>query len=194
MTIDWFPLADSLRVAGASTAAALGVGLWLGWALGLRRWRAGWLVETLLSWPVAMPPLILGTYLFVTFGPWPRILSLRMAATAGAVCILPAIAGAARAAFLGVPREIPRAARSLGATEWRVFWVAALPLAYRPILAASVLAFARVFNEFAATVLLAGFLHRVPQAMAAPYLVTLTAVALGAGGLARWIGPRQEPV
>jgi molybdate transport system permease protein len=48
------------------------------------------------------------------------------------------------------------AARTLGASEWRVFSEVALPLAWPGVLAGTILSFARALGEFGATLLLAG--------------------------------------
>jgi molybdate transport system permease protein len=45
-------------------------------------------------------------------------------------------------------REYGDAARSLGCSEWRIFWRVMLPLSWRPILAAAGVAFARVLAEW----------------------------------------------
>ena len=46
--------------------------------------------------------------------------------------------------------------RSLGASEWKLFWRVTLPLARRSILAATVLAFARALGDFGVTLMVAG--------------------------------------
>jgi molybdate transport system permease protein len=61
-----------------------------------------------------------------------------------------------RAALETVDRTYEKAARNLGANEWRVFWQVSLPLARRPVVAASVLAFARSLGDFGITIMLAG--------------------------------------
>ena len=61
-----------------------------------------------------------------------------------------------RAALESVDLACERAARSLGASEWRLFWRVSLPLASRPIAAATVLAFARSLGDFGATLMIAG--------------------------------------
>jgi molybdate transport system permease protein len=55
-----------------------------------------------------------------------------------------------------VDRACERAGRSLGASEWRIFWRVSLPLARRPIAAAAALAFARSMGDFGATLMIAG--------------------------------------
>jgi molybdate transport system permease protein len=55
-----------------------------------------------------------------------------------------------------VEPELMNAARTLGASEWRVFRRVALPLAGPGILAGTILSFARALGEFGATLMLAG--------------------------------------
>ena len=56
-----------------------------------------------------------------------------------------------------MPQErLLQAARTLGASEWRVFREVALPLAWPGILAGTILAFARALGEFGATLMIAG--------------------------------------
>jgi molybdate transport system permease protein len=68
----------------------------------------------------------------------------------------PLLVKTARAALESVDRSYEKAARNLGASEWRVFWRVTLPLARRSILAATVLAFARSLGDFGATLMVAG--------------------------------------
>ena len=69
---------------------------------------------------------------------------------------IPLLVKSARAAFESVDRVYEKAARNLGASEWRVFWRVTLPLARRSIFAAAVLAFARSLGDFGATLMIAG--------------------------------------
>ena len=49
----------------------------------------------------------------------------------------------AQAGFETVDRQLEQAARTLGRSEWSVFWSVTLPLAWRSVLAGAVLAFCR---------------------------------------------------
>ncbi len=51
-------------------------------------------------------------------------------------------------------------ARTLGASEWRVFRTISLPLTLRGVAAGAVLAFARAMGEFGATAIVAGMIPR----------------------------------
>jgi molybdate transport system permease protein len=62
----------------------------------------------------------------------------------------------ARAALEQVDSRFFEAARTLGASEWRVFRAVALPLAWPGVLAGTILSFARALGEFGATLMLAG--------------------------------------
>ena len=58
-----------------------------------------------------------------------------------------------------------RAARNLGASEWKVFGRVAIPLARRSILAAAALAFARSLGDFGITIMIAGNIPGRTQTM-----------------------------
>jgi molybdate transport system permease protein len=167
MPVEWSPLWLSLRAAGTATAAALLPGLWLGYVLRDRP-RA----SALAALPLGFPPVIVCAFLLSTYAR--RAFGWEFAAAAGIVYALPLLARAARAAFLEIEPQYAAAARTLGASEWRVFWVIALPLAWRPIFGAASLAFARLLAEFAIVLFLAG------RAPAPPVAAALAAIALAA--------------
>ncbi len=78
------------------------------------------------------------------------------AVAASTVHALPLLVKTARASLESVDRSYEKAARNLGASEWRVFWRVSMPLARRSVLAATVLAFARSLGDFGATLMVAG--------------------------------------
>ena len=75
---------------------------------------------------------------------------------AAAVVAFPLMYLTARAALEQVDPHFLQAARTLGASEWRVFREVALPLAWPGVLAGTILSFARALGEFGATLMLAG--------------------------------------
>ena len=94
----------------------------------------------------------------------------------------PLLVISARAALESVDRSYERAARNLGASEWRVFWRITLPLARRSILAAAILAFARTLGDFGITIMIAGNIPGRTQTVA---VAIYDAVESGNGALAR---------
>lgn len=87
-----------------------------------------------------------------------------------------------RAALESVDSTYEWAARNLGAPEWRVFWRITLPLARRPIAAATALAFARAMGDFGVTIMIAGNIPGRTQTVAT---AIYDAVESGQGALAR---------
>ncbi len=75
---------------------------------------------------------------------------------AATVVAFPLMYLTARAALEQVDPNFLQAARTLGASEWRVFREIALPLAWPGILAGTILSFARALGEFGATLMVAG--------------------------------------
>jgi ABC-type Fe3+ transport system permease subunit len=80
-------------------------------------------------------------------GYWP--LTQTCLVFAGVISAGPFFLSAARSAFAGLDPGYGRAARSLGASEWRVFSRIHLPLAFRPILADAAGAFLGVAAQLA---------------------------------------------
>lgn len=195
MQIDWFPLWLSLRVAFLSTAIALAFGLWLAYTLANREFRGKEVLDAVITLPLVLPPTVLGYYLLVVLGrtsplgqAWeaifgsPLVFSWKAAVVAALLHSLPLLVKSARAALESVDRTYERAARNLGASEWRLFWRVTLPLAQRSILAAAALAFARSLGDFGVTLMVAGNIPGRTQTLA---VAIYDAVEAGNGTVAR---------
>ena len=85
---------------------------------------------------------------------------------AATVVVFPLIYKSARAALEQVDKHLEDAARTLGASEWRVFISVSLPLAWKGIFAGIMLAFARGMGEFGATLMIAGNIPGKTQTLA----------------------------
>jgi molybdate transport system permease protein len=177
--IDWSPLWLSLRVASIATVLSLSVGLAAGWALTRWQFRGKNLAEALVTAPIVLPPTVLGYYLLVLLGRssplgelyealfgQPLVFTWQAAVAAACLHAIPLLIRAARAAFEGVNRNLENAARSLGASEWRVFRRVTLPLSKGPVVAAAVFAFARSLGDFGVTIMIAGNIPGKTQTMA----------------------------
>jgi molybdate transport system permease protein len=195
MQIDWFPLWLSLRVAFVSTAVAFAVGLWLAYILANREFRGKEVLDAAVTLPLVLPPTVLGYYLLVLlagnsplgklweniFGS-PLVFTWKAAVVAALLHALPLLVKSARAALESVDRSLERAARNLGASEWRLFWRVTLPLARRSIFAAVALAFARSLGDFGVTLMVAGNIPGRTQTVA---VAIYDAVEAGNTALAR---------
>ncbi len=195
MPIDWFPLWLSLRVAALATALSLALGLWLAYLLAHRRFRGRELLDAGVVLPLVLPPTVLGYYLLVLFGresvlgrfyEWlfgtPLVFTWQAAVLAAMFHAIPLLVLSARAALESVDHSYERAARTLGASEWRLFWKVSFPLARRSIFAAAILAFARTLGDFGITIMIAGNLPGRTQTLA---VAIYDAVESGNGTLAR---------
>jgi molybdate transport system permease protein len=195
MQIDWFPLWLSLRVAIVSTAIAVAAGLWIAYTLANRDFRGKEALDAAVTLPLVLPPTVLGYYLLVLVGRasplgrlWeavfgsPLVFTWKAAVVAALLHSLPLLVKSARAALESVDRSYERAARNLGASEWRLFWRVTLPLARRSIFAAAALAFARSLGDFGVTLMVAGNIPGRTQTVA---VAIYDAVEAGNGTLAR---------
>jgi molybdate transport system permease protein len=189
------PLRLTLQVAGLATLAALAAGTALAWALARFRFPGRDLLDAVCTLPLVMPPTVLGYYLLVLvgrrgiFGAWLQntfgvtlIFTWQGAVLAAAVVSFPLVFKSARAALESVDRDLEDAARTLGVSEWGVFFRVALPLAMRGILAGAMLAFARAMGEFGATLMVAGNLPGRTQTLS---LAVYSAVQAGRDDLAQ---------
>lgn len=195
MRIDWFPLWLSLKVAAIATVLSALLGLWLAYLLANRSFRGKGLLNGAVTLPLVLPPTVLGYYLLVLLGrdgplgrfyEWvfgsPLVFTWQAAVVAATFHTVPLLVILARAALESVDRVYERAARNLGASDWRIFWRVSLPLARRSILAAVALAFARSLADFGITIMIAGNLPGRTQTLA---VAVYDAVETGRGAAAR---------
>jgi molybdate transport system permease protein len=195
LPIDWFPLWLSLRVAGFATVISLTISLYAAYLLSSREWRGKELLDAATTLPLVLPPTVLGYYLLVVIGRGsalgrlyefvvgsPLVFTWQAATLAALFHATPLLVKFTRAAFESLDPSFARAARNLGASEWKVFWRVTVPLARRSILAAAALAFARSLGDFGITIMIAGNIPGRTQTMA---VAIYDAVESGNGALAR---------
>ena len=184
----------SLQVAFVGTAVNVPVALWVSWLLVKRRIPGRFIVDVLVSLPLALPPVAVGFFLLWLLGregpmgsTLYRLMGVEVlftwvaAALASALVSFPLMARAVMAAMGGVDERLEMSARSLGAGPWRVLFTVTIPLAYRGILAGVLLGFVRAVSEFGATIVVAGNIpgrtQTLPSAM-------FTEIQLGNSGAA----------
>jgi molybdate transport system permease protein len=215
---DAFPIGLSLRVAALALLVVTPLGLGIAWAQARRRYRLRAAVDALVLLPLVLPPSVMGFLLVVVFGKrgpvgaWlDEAFGLRLVFTpaaaviASAVVSLPIFVKTAQPAIEAVPRELENVARSLGLGPLAVFLRVTLPSAWRGVLAAAVLGFARALGEFGATLMFAGDIPGRTNTMpleifaafragddrrAGLYVAVLTAASLAVVAAAARLGPR----
>lgn len=164
---EWEVLARSLRVAATAVILSLPPGLILAYVLARGRVRFTFVLDNLIQLPLVLPPVVTGYLLLVLLGPtgwigrllpetWQVPFTWFGAVLAAAVVAFPLLVQTIRVAFEQVDRHWEEAVYVYGGGRWAAFrWVTG-PLAARGIVAGMVLAFARAFGEFGATIVLAG--------------------------------------
>lgn len=183
------PLLLSFEIALVAAAFALAGGVAAGWLLAKRRFPGREVCDTLLTLPLVLPPTVLGYYLLTIIGnrspvgrAWealfggPLVFTKTAAMLAAFLTALPLVVKTARAAIAEVDATAENAARLLGASEWRVARTITLPLAWRGLVAAGALAFARALGDFGATLMVAG---NIPGETRTAALAIYDAVAAG---------------
>ncbi|MEO0888153.1 MAG: molybdate ABC transporter permease subunit, partial [Cyanobacteria bacterium J06648_10] len=166
--LDLSPLWISLRIAVLATVITgfLGVGA----ARFMQDYRGRWrsLLEGFFLAPMVLPPTVLGFVLLLLLGkngPLGSLLSYAginviftwyAAILTASVVAFPLMYKTTLGAFEQIDSSLHRAARTLGASEFTIFWRITLPLALPGLLAGITLAFARALGEFGATLMLAG--------------------------------------
>ena len=143
MTADeWQLLWFTAWVSALSTVLILPLGLATAWLLARRDWPGKSLIETLVSLPLVMPPVATGLILLKILGErgavggfFYRHFDVDIAFTwrgvliALAVMSFPLLVRSTRVAFEQVNPRLEQIARTLGASNARVFWTITLPLA-----------------------------------------------------------------
>jgi len=214
-----FPILLSLRVALLALVFVTPIGITLALVQARLRYPGRSFVDALLLLPLVLPPSVIGYFLVLVFGRhgiggrlFESLFGLRFVFTsagavlAAAVVSLPILVKTAQPSVEAVPRALEDVARSLGLRPWEVFIRVTLPLAWRGIVAAVVLAFVRAIGEFGATLMLAGqvrgrtntmsieiftALQEGDDARAGFYVAILTLISVVVVLLAGRLGPRD---
>ncbi len=166
---DWQVIWFTTWVSALGTLLILPPGLAVAWVLARRDWPGKSVVETLVSLPLVIPPVATGLILLKllgrrgAIGGWLHdsfgfdiVFTWRAVLIALGVMSFPLLVRSTRVAFEQVNPRLEQIARTLGASDWRVFFTISLPLARRGIIAGMILAFARALGEFGATIMVAG--------------------------------------
>lgn len=164
----WEPFWVSIRAAFLATAAVTVFACAVGYWLARSRWRGRWLVESLLSLPIALPPTVVGYYLVVAIGRrgplgelWQDLTGHELqftftgVVTAQGVSAMPYGLRSARAAIEDVDRRYEQLAATMGFSRLRTTLLVILPLARPGLLTGVGLAFGRALADYGATLAVA---------------------------------------
>ncbi len=169
MTIDWYPLYNSLRIASISCVLVFFTGIFFAYyAAKLPRAVKG-VLDVILTLPMVLPPTVCGYFLLLIFGVKRPIgmfllrFGVKFVMTwyggilAAAVVAFPLMYRTARGAFESFDKNLAWAGQTLGLSDTYIFWRIRMPACRQGILAGTVLAFARALGEYGATSMLIGY-------------------------------------
>ena len=155
----------SLKVAIWSVLITLPLGLFTAWLLARKDFYGRAFLNGIVYLPLVLPPVVIGFFLLAMLGrhgPIGQLLdnmfgitvifTWQGAAIASAIMSFPLMVRAIRISIENVDTKLEAAARTLGASPFRVFYSITLPLISPGILAGILLAFARSLGEFGATI------------------------------------------
>ncbi len=165
---DLTPIWISLKTATTATVITFFLGIMVAWWMLGYRGKRKEIIEGLLTAPLVLPPTVVGFLLLLLLGKngfigkildsvgITVIFSWFATVIASTVVAFPLMYKTTLGAFKQIDSNLLACARTLGASEWTVFWRVILPLAKPGLIAGTLLVFARALGEFGATLMLAG--------------------------------------
>ncbi len=167
--LDWSPLWISVKTGIVAATISFFLGIFTARKVIRARPKVRAVVDGFLTIPLVLPPTVAGFFLLLIFSkrrPFGSMLynvfGIKVVQTwlgcilAATVISFPLMYRNARAAFEQIDVNLVYAARTLGMSETRIFWMVIMPSARPGIVSGTILAFARALGEYGATSMLAG--------------------------------------
>ncbi len=162
---EWEAIGLSLKVAFWSVLCSLPPAIAVAMLLARCNFAGKSLFDAVVHLPLVLPPVVIGYFLLLLLGRrgplgalldeyFGIVVAFRWtgAAIAAAIMGFPLMVRAIRLSVEAIDTGLEAAARTLGATRWRVFFSITLPIALPGVLTGALLSFARSLGEFGATI------------------------------------------
>ena len=176
LTIDLGPLWLTFKLAIITTALLFILGIPLAYWLAYAKSKARFVVETLVSMPLVLPPTVIGFYLLIAFSPsgsfgiWlDQWLDLRLVFTFEGLIVgsiiysLPFMVQPIRSGFVALPENLMEASDLLGKSRLTTLRYVLLPNIKSSLLTAAVLTFAHTIGEFGVVLMIGGSIPDVTK-------------------------------
>lgn len=170
ISLDWYPLWNSLRIAAISTVIIFFLGILAAYYVAKLPRLVKGVLDVVLTLPLVLPPTVVGYFLLRLLGPkrtiglwFLEMFGLRLtmvwysAVFASAVVAFPLMYRTARGAFEYFDMNLAYAGQTLGRSNTWIFWRVRMPCCKQGIIAGTVLAFARALGEYGATSMISGY-------------------------------------
>ncbi|QEX28070.1 molybdate ABC transporter permease subunit [Staphylococcus lugdunensis] len=168
---DFTPFWISLKVAVISTIIVMILSIIIARLLYRGTGHFTKLLESLILLPIVLPPTVMGFILLIIFSPrgfvghffqnvlhLPVVFTMTGAVIASVIVSFPLMYQHTVQGFRNIEPKMLNTARTMGASENKIFFKLILPLSKRAILAGIMMSFARAIGEFGATLMLAGYI------------------------------------
>ena len=167
--LDWSPLWISLKTGLVATVISFFLGLWAARSVIRKDYRKKSVIDGILTLPMVLPPTVAGFFLLLIFSRrrafgifLDESFGIQVVHTwlgciiAATVIAFPLMYRNARSAFEQIDANLVYAGRTLGMSEFSIFWRIVVPTAGPGIAGGTILTFARAMGEYGATSMLAG--------------------------------------
>lgn len=167
--MDWEPFILTFKLAGLTTVLLFFFSIPLAYWLTYSNFRGKYLVQTLVSMPLVLPPTVLGFYLLLAFNPsgcfgkWlEEIFGLKLLFSfegliiASLIYSLPFMVNPIQAGFQSLPSALSEASFTLGKSPWETFRYVLLPNIKPSLLTGTVISFAHTIGEFGVILMIGG--------------------------------------
>lgn len=173
------PILISMKTATAAIIITFFLGLAAArWIVNIKSEKLKIMLDGILTLPMVLPPTVMGFFILLMFGVKRPIgkfllefLSVKIVFSwpatviAAVVISFPLMYRSARGAFEQVEENLVMAGRTLGMSEWKIFWKVIMPIALPGVASGGVLAFARGLGEFGATAMIAGNIENITRTL-----------------------------
>ncbi len=168
MNFDISPVFISIKTSITATVITFFIGILAAKLMSNYNGKLKNILDTVFTLPLVLPPTVVGYLLLLLFGKngplgqflikfeYTIIFSWPATVIAAAVVAFPLMYRTSRGAFEQIETNVVNAARTLGASEWKIFWKVIFPLALPGVASGTLLSFARALGEFGATLMIAG--------------------------------------
>jgi molybdate transport system permease protein len=163
------PLILTFQLALIVTAILLIIGVPLAYWIAFSQGRFKYIVETLVSMPLVLPPTVIGFYLLIVFSPQyflghflESVFGLRVVFSFTGLVIgsvifsLPFMVNPIKAGLQNFPLALVEAAYCLGKSPWETLYRVILPNIRPALLTGIVMAFAHTIGEFGVVLMIGG--------------------------------------
>ncbi|MGV3244609.1 molybdate ABC transporter permease subunit [Staphylococcus sp. 11261D007BR] len=168
---DWTPFWISLRVAIISTVIVVILSIICAKVMYQKHSKIAQFIESIVMLPIVLPPTVMGFLLLIVFsgdGPIGYFLTHYLgvnviftwigAVIASVIVSFPLMYQHTVQGFRNIDAKMLNTARTMGASEQKIFYKITLPLSKRAMISGTMLAFARAIGEFGATLMVAGYI------------------------------------